>query len=252
MNRMQQLLGYTRRCVDTYQMIQPDDNIAVGVSGGKDSVTLLMVLAALRRFYPNPFRLVAITLDMGFGGMDFAPVEALCRDLDVPFVLEKTDIAPVIFDIRKEKNPCALCAKMRRGALHEAALRSGCRKVALGHHHDDVLETFLLCLFNESRISCFSPVTYLDRRDITLIRPLLYVPEAEIKRFAAEENIPVVHNPCPADGHTQREDMKTLLHTLAQERPGLRERMFRAVEHSAIPGWLGGGSTQKEVVSHEK
>lgn len=252
MNRMQQLLSHTRRCVDTYQMIQPGDKIAVGVSGGKDSLTLLMVLAALRRFYPHPFELVAITLDMGFGGMDFAPVEALCQKLEVPFVLEKTDIAPVIFDIRKEKNPCALCAKMRRGALHETALRHGCRKVALGHHRDDVLETFFLCLFNESRVSCFSPVTYLDRRGITLIRPLLYVSEAEIRRFAEDENVPVVHNPCPADGHTQREDMKTLIHMLAEERPGLKDRIFRAVEHSAIPGWLGATECKKEVVSHEK
>ncbi len=251
MKRLQQLLGYARRCVDTYHMVAPGDRIAVGVSGGKDSLTLLSVLAALRRFYPHPFDLVAITLDMGFGGMDFSPVAALCQSLDVPYVLEKTDIAPVIFDIRKEKNPCALCAKMRRGALHETALRHGCRKVALGHHRDDVLETFLLCLFQESRISCFSPVTYLDRRDITLIRPLLYVPEGEIQRFTREAALPVVQSPCPADGHTKREDMKNLLHTLAQEHPGIKDRMFRAVEHSAIAGWLGSGPIQKEVTTHE-
>ena len=234
---MQEMLSMVRSCIDDYQMIRPGDKIAVGVSGGKDSLTLLRVLAELRRFYPVPFELYAITLSMGYEDMDFAPVAALCQELDVPFVLRETDIKSVIFDIRKEQNPCALCAKMRRGALHDEALKLGCHKVALGHHFDDAVETFLLSLIYEGRISCFQPVTYLDRTDITLIRPLLYVQEKAVRNFAARQKLPVVFNPCPADKHTKREDVKQLLHRLEGEYPALRQHIFGGLQRSPLPGW---------------
>lgn len=234
---MQAMLSTVRSCIDDYQMIRPGDKIAVGVSGGKDSLTLLRVLAELRRFYPQPFQLYAITLSMGYEDMDFSPVAQLCRELDVPFILRETDIKSVIFDIRKEQNPCALCAKMRRGALHEEALKLGCHKVALGHHFDDAVETFLLSLIYEGRLSCFQPVTYLDRTDITLIRPLLYVEESAIRRFAAKEQLPVVFNPCPADKHTKREDVKQLLCRLETTYPALRQHIFGGLRRSPLPGW---------------
>ncbi len=175
------LLSYLRRAVEDYDMIAPGDRIAVGISGGKDSLALLCGLAALRLFYPHPFELVALTVDMGFPGTDYSEVEALCRELDVPYHVKKTEIATIIFDIRKEKNPCSLCAKMRRGVLHSTAKELGCNKVALGHHFDDVVETFMLNLFHEGRIGCFQPVTYLSRADITLIRPLVYMPEKDVR-----------------------------------------------------------------------
>lgn len=218
-------------------MIQPGDRIAVGVSGGKDSLTLLCALAALRRFYPNPFEVEAITLDMGFPGCDFSGIDALCRQLEVPYTVITTDIAPVIFDIRKESNPCSLCAKMRRGALHDGALQKNCKKVALGHHFDDTVETFFLSLFFEGRINCFSPVTYLDRKGITLIRPMLYLKESEIIHLKEKYQLPVVHNPCPADGYTKRQYIKETLRQLEHENPGLRDRLFGAVQRSQLPGW---------------
>ena len=181
---MQKLYSLVRRCIDDFQMISDGESIAVGVSGGKDSLTLLAALAGLRRFYPKQFSLQAVSLDLGYAGADFSPIEAYCRTLDVPFTLVKTDIKTVVFDIRKEDNPCALCANLRRGALHEAALSLGCRKVALGHHCGDALETFLMSLHFEGRLHCFAPVTYLDRRDITLIRPLLYIKESFIRDLA--------------------------------------------------------------------
>lgn len=234
---MQRLLSSVRRAIDEYAMIQEGDRIAVGVSGGKDSLALLTALAGLRRFYPKHFSLYAVTLDMGFEGMDFSPVAALCDHIGVDYHIVKTDIKQIIFDIRKEKNPCSLCAKMRRGALHDAALSIGCSKVALGHHHDDVIETFFLSLIYEGRVSCFSPVTFLDRRGITLIRPLIYTPEAQVRGIATKLALPVVHNPCPADGNTKREEVKQLLSSLSEGDPELKTRLFTAVQNSGIPGW---------------
>lgn len=234
---MQRLLSSVRRAIDEYAMIAESDRIAVGVSGGKDSLALLCALAELRRFYPKPFSLCAITLDMGFEGMDFSPVADLCAHLGVEYQIVQTDIAQIIFDIRREKNPCSLCAKMRRGALHDAALAAGCRKVALGHHHDDVIETFFLSLIYEGRVSCFSPVTFLDRRGITLIRPLIYTPEAQVRGIAKRLDLPVVHNPCPADGNTKREEIKRLLCSLSEGDPELKTRLFTAVQNSGIAGW---------------
>ncbi len=233
---MRKILSYTRRAVDDYNMIEEGDRIAVGVSGGKDSVTLMLAMKNLQRFYPKKFEMVAIALSLGYED-DYEPLKKLCRDNEIELVIEPTEIAKIVFDIRKEPNPCSLCAKMRRGALHEAALAHGCKKVALGHHFDDVIETFFLCLFNEARINCFSPVTFLDRKEIYLIRPFLYMPEKEIKRFVAANEIPVIKNQCPADGATQRQYMKELVRKLSHENPGLKDRVFHAIKTSGIKGW---------------
>ena len=231
------LLSYVRRAVDDYQMIEDGDRICVGISGGKDSLALLAGLANLRYFYPKKFELVALTVDMGFDGVDYAEIEAFCRELDVPYHVKKTEIAQIIFDIRKEKNPCSLCAKMRRGVLHSTAKELGCNKIAFGHHFDDVVETFMLNLFHEGRIGCFQPVTYLSRADITLIRPLLYMPEKDVRYFANHENLPVVKSPCPADGHTEREEMKKLLDSLERQHKGLRHRIFGAIARGEVDGF---------------
>ena len=242
---MQKMLSYVRRAVDHYHMIEEGDRIAVGVSGGKDSLALLAALARLRAFYPKKFEVVAITLEMGYAEMDFSPVGALCDELGVEYIRIPTQIAQIIFDIRKEENPCALCAKMRRGALHEAAKAAGCKKVALGHHFDDVVETYLLSLFYEGRISCFQPVTYLDRTGITLIRPLLYTPEYYVRSFAQRHALPVVHNPCPADGNTKRQYTKELLGQIYRENPGADKRLFRAILDGNLAGW-------PEAVAHPR
>ena len=242
---MQKMLSYVRRAVDHYHMIEENDRIAVGVSGGKDSLTLLVALAELRRFYPKKFEVVAITLEMGYEEMDFSAVAALCETLGVEYIRIPTQIKQIVFDIRKEENPCALCAKLRRGALHEAALQAGCKKVALGHHFDDVVETYMLSLMYEGRISCFKPVTYLDRVGVTLIRPLLYTPEYYIRSFAAHNNLPVVHNPCPADGNTKRQEVKDLLKALEKQNHGLRERIFGAIQRYPLDGWQADTSRYK-------
>ncbi len=236
---MRKLLSYTRRAVDDYNMINEGDRVAVGVSGGKDSIALMLALNGLKRFYPKKFELVAITLSLGFEGADYSPLIKLCEENGIELIIEQTNIAEIVFDIRKEESPCSLCAKMRRGALHDVAIKHGCNKVALGHHNDDVIETFFLCLFQEARISCFAPVTYLDRRNITLIRPFIYVPENEIKHFIKANDIEVIHNPCPADGVTKRQYMKDLIRDLCKENIGLKERIFHAVNTSKIDGWGG-------------
>lgn len=234
---MQKLLSYVRRAADHYHMIEAGDRIAVGVSGGKDSLALLVALAHLRKFYPKPFEVVAITLEMGYEEMDFEPVQRLCDELGVEYIRVPTQIKQIIFDVRKETNPCSLCAKMRRGALHEAALAAGCKKVALGHHYDDVVETYMLSLFYEGRISCFLPVTYLDRKGITLIRPLLYTPEKYVRSIAKRYDLPVVRNPCPADGNTKRQEIKDLLWQLEATNHGLRDRIFGAIQRYPLRGW---------------
>ncbi|MBQ3217083.1 MAG: tRNA 2-thiocytidine biosynthesis protein TtcA [Oscillospiraceae bacterium] len=233
---MQQLMGLVRRCVQDYQMIQPHDKIAVGVSGGKDSLVLLRLLAALRKYYPAPFSLSAITIDMGFG-MDFSPMEDFCRSLDIPYLRVETEISKIIFDYRKEKNPCSMCAKMRRGALNQALLDQGFTKVALGHHYDDAVETFLMSLIYEGRLSCFQPVTYLDRTGVTQIRPLLYLTESMVRRFAQEEKLPIVENRCPADKNTKREETKQLIAQLRQTYPDIKERIFGAMQRLPLPEW---------------
>mgnify|MGYP002511344604 CR=1 FL=1 len=233
---MQKLMGLMRRCVEDYQMIQPGDKITVGVSGGKDSLALLVLLAGLRGYYTNPFTLEAVTIDMGLG-MDFSQVAALCDKLEVPYTQVHTEIGPIIFDYRKEKNPCSMCAKMRRGALNNAILELGCNKVALGHHYDDAVETFIMSLLFEGRISCFQPVTYLDKTGVTQIRPMLYIPEKTLDNFAARMALPVLVNRCPADKHTKREEVKELVFSLSATYPDLKERVFGAMQRFPLPAW---------------
>ena len=245
MEHIKRILSYTRRALDDYKMIEPGDKIAVGVSAGKDSLTLLCAMAELRRFYPVPFELVAITVDMGFsGGMDFAPIQALCDELNVPYHITHTEIAKIIFDVRQEKSPCSLCAKMRRGALHRAAKELSCNVVALGHHFDDAVETFMLNLFFEGRLGCFSPVSYLSRMELRMIRPLVYLPEKDVRYFASKAELPVIKSPCPADGNTQREEMKQLLTRLDREHNGLRYRIFGAMQRGEIDGFKVVGGMQ--------
>ena len=237
MNEMKRLLSFVRRAVDDYEMIEEGDVIAVGVSGGKDSLALLNALAEMRRFYPKKYEIKAITIDMGFAGADFSPIADFCKKLNVDFSIVKTDIAKIIFDVRKEPNPCSLCAKMRRGSLHAEATALGCNKVALGHHFDDVVETFMMNLFFEGRLGCFRPVTYLSNRKITLIRPLIYATESDVKYFTRRRELPVVKSLCPEDHATERENMKNLLAGIEKSNKGLRHRIFKAICKSEIDGF---------------
>lgn len=237
MNEMKRLLSFVRRAVDDYGMIEEGDRIAVGVSGGKDSLALLSALAEMRRFYPKKYEVVAITVDMGFEGMDFSPIEEFCKRKNVEYVIERTQIAKIIFDVRRESNPCSLCAKMRRGSLHAAAVANGCNKVALGHHYDDAVETFMMNLFFEGRLGCFSPVSYLSNRKITLIRPMIYAMEKDVVYFARRQELPVVTSLCPEDHATERENMKNLLSELERGNKGVKHRIFNAMCKGEIDGF---------------
>ena len=230
--KLQQVLSLTRKAIDDYNMIEDGDNIAVGISGGKDSLTLLYALHGLQRFYPKSFTLHAITVDLGFGNLNLDEITKLCADMEVPYHIVKTDIGKIIFEDRKETNPCSLCAKMRKGALNTAIKELGCNKVAYAHHKDDVVETMMLSLIYEGRFHTFSPVTYLDRMELTVIRPLIYMREADVIGFVHKYDVPVVKSPCPADGHTKREYAKTLLQDINRETPGVKERMFTAIQSS--------------------
>jgi len=234
---MQRLVGLVRRCADDYQMLPTGETVAVGVSGGKDSLVLLTLLAALRQYHPSRFRLEAFTVDLGFPEMDFTPVEDYCRSLDVPWHRVETEIAAVVFRHRREKNPCSMCAKMRRAALANAAVAAGIRTVALGHHYDDAVETFLLNLFYEGRIACFEPKTYLDRTGVTQIRPLLYLGEKSVAGLAERLTLPVVKNPCPMDKTSKRQEVKTLVETLSRQYPELKTRIFGAMQRLPLPQW---------------
>ncbi len=238
---MKKVLSYIRRACDDYEMINEGDRIAVGVSAGKDSLTLLCGLAALRRFYPKKFELIAITIDMGFENADFSAISEFCKRINVEYHIVETQISKIIFDVRKEKNPCSLCAKMRRGALHNAAKSFGCNKVALGHHFDDVVDTFMLNLFHEGRIGTFSPVTYLSNTELYLIRPMIYMPEKDVVYFSNKEKLPVVKSPCPADKNTQREVMKNLLAEQEHKNRGVKYRIFGAILRAGIDGYKNTG-----------
>jgi len=233
---MQRLIGLVRRCVDDYHMISPGDRIGVGVSGGKDSLALLYFLSELRKYHSSPFWLEAITIDLGFG-MDFAPIQSLCDSLDVPLTVVQTQIAPIIFEHRQEKNPCSMCAKMRRGALNQTLLDRGLNKLALGHHYDDAVETFMMSLIYEGRISCFQPVTDLDRTGIVQIRPMLYIHEKTIDTFTSRYQLPVIANRCPIDKRTKREEIKKLVYDLSATYPDLKERIFGAMQRFPLPEW---------------
>lgn len=235
--QLQRLLSYTRKAVDEYQMIEEGDHIAVGISGGKDSLTLLYALHGLKRFYPKHFELSAITVDLGYEGFHLSPIQELCKEMNVPYTIVESDIYNILFNIRKESNPCSLCAKMRKGALNEAMKELGCNKVAYAHHKDDIIETMLLSLIFEGRFHSFSPRTYLDRMDLTVIRPLMFVDEMDIIGFQHKYNLPVVTSKCPVDGYTKRQYAKELVRQLNTEHPGAKERMFHAILTGKIPGW---------------
>ena len=220
MNDLNALTGLVRRCVEDYDMIAPGDTVAVGVSGGKDSLVLLMALNELRRYYPKPFALEAITVELGFDGMDFTPVAELCESIGVPYTRLKTDIKEVVFDARKEDNPCSLCAKMRRGA-----------------HFDDAVETFLLSLVYEGRISCFQPVTHMTRTGVDQIRPMLYTGEGRIANLAKALALPIVENPCPEDRGSKRYEIKQFIRTMSQTYPDLRSKVFGAIQRAPLDGW---------------
>ena len=233
---MQKLIGLVRRCVQDYKMIEEGDRIGVGVSGGKDSVALLAFLAELRKYNDKKFDVEAVTIDMGLG-MDYSSIADLCEKLDVTFNLVKTEIGPIIFDHRKEKNPCSMCAKMRRGALNQAILDRGMNKLALGHHYDDAVETFMMSLIYEGRISCFQPVTDLDRTGIIQIRPMLYIHEKSIDSFVKRNDLPIITNRCPVDKYTKREEIKQLVYDLSATYPDLKERIFGAMQRFPLPEW---------------
>ena len=233
---MKEILGCLRRADKEFQMIQTNDRVAVGVSGGKDSLLLLYAMALYRKFCPIPFTLSAVTLTMGLEPFDLTQVRILCETLDVPYIVKETDIGRIIFEERKEKNPCSLCAKMRRGALNELCTEHGFNKIALGHHRDDAIETLLMSLIFEGRIHTFHPVTYLSRIGITQIRPLVYVPEKQIVHMARVLGLPVVPSPCPANGFTKRQEIKDLLTTLSKTYPNLRELMLSALRNEAQYG----------------
>ena len=234
---MQHILGLVRRCVEDYHMIEPGDRIAVGVSGGKDSLLTLVSLARLQKFYPIPFAVEAITMEMGMPGMDFSGVAALCEKLEVPYTRIQVPVYQIIFEERKEKNPCSLCAKLRRGSLNTALTDLGIRKIALGHHYDDAIETLLMNLLFEGRIGCFQPVTYLDRTGITQIRPLLYCREEEIRRVARRLELPVVENPCPANGRSRRQEVKELIAGLEGRYPDIKQKLFGSLQRYPLYGW---------------
>ena len=234
---MQHILGQVRRCVEDYHMIEAGDKVAVGVSGGKDSLLTLTALARLRDFYPISFQLEAITLETGTPGMSFDAVAGLCRELEVPYTRIHVPVYQIVFEERKEKNPCSLCAKLRRGSLNTALTERGIHKIALGHHYDDAIETLLMNLLFEGRIGCFQPVTYLDRTGITQIRPLLYCREDDIRRTVERLRLPVVHNPCPANGSTRRQEVKDLIHQLEGRYPDIKQKLFGSLQRYPLYGW---------------
>ena len=235
--KLQQLMSQTRRAIDDYGMIHTGDKIAIGISGGKDSLTLLYALHGLQRFYPEKFDLEAITVDLGNPDFDLSHIRHLCETMQIPYTVVKTEIAQIVFEERKEKNPCSLCAKMRKGALNDAVKKLGCNKIAYAHHKDDIVETMMMSLIYEGHFYSFPPITHLDRTNLTVIRPLMYVSEADVKGFCRKYQLPVVKSPCPADGYTKRQYVKDLLRKLNLENPGVKERMFSAIIKGNISDW---------------
>lgn len=235
--KLQRLYSYARQAIDKYKMIDDGDKIAVGVSGGKDSLTLLYALKGLQRFYPKKFDIEAITVDLGFDNFDLGAIRQLCMELDIPYTVIPTEIGSIVFEQRHEKHPCALCAKMRKGALNDKALSLGCNKIAYGHHRDDLVETMLMSLIYEGHFYAFPPVTYLERTGLTVIRPLMYISESEIIGFSNKQKLPVAKSPCPANGHTRREYVRNLMHQINRENPGAIDKMFTAVVNGHIVSW---------------
>ena len=234
---MQKILGYMRKAIDNYNMIEDGDKIAVALSGGKDSITMLMGFKNLQRFYPKKFDIIAVTINPGFEGFDVDLLQNLCDSLDVPLIVENGHMQEIVFDIREEKNPCSLCANIRRGMLNSIAIREGCNKIAVGHNEDDVLETFLMNLFYAGSINTFAPISYMDRSKITLIRPLIYAPEKYIRSFVKKNNIKVMPKACPMDGYSKREDMKDFLFKMQKDIPHIRANLYGAIKRSNINGF---------------
>ncbi len=234
---MQRILSYMRKAIDDFNMIEDGDKIAVALSGGKDSLTMLKGLKALARFYPKKFDLIAITIHPGFEGFNIELLKKACAEVEVPLIIEESHIKEIVFDIRNEKNPCSLCANLRRGILNSIAIREGCNKIALGHNEDDVLETFILNLFYTGSISTFAPISYMDRSKMTLIRPLVYAPEKEIRKFIRRNNIEVMPKACPMDGVSKREDIKKMIQNLQLDIPHIRGNLSGAIRRSNIKGW---------------
>ena len=234
---MQKILGYMRKAIDNYNMIQEGDKIAIGLSGGKDSITMLMGFKNLQRFYPKKFDIIAITINPGFEGFNTEILENLCKDLNIPLIIENGNIKEIVFDIRNEKNPCSLCANLRRGMLNSIAQREGCNKIAVGHNEDDVLETFLMNLFYAGTINTFAPISYMDRSKMTLIRPLVYAPEKYIRNFVKRNNIQIMPKSCPMDGISKREDMKELIKKMQIDIPHVRANLYGAIKRGEINGW---------------
>lgn len=235
--KLQKLLSYTRQAVDEYHMIQEGDKIAVGISGGKDSLTLLYALTHLQKFYPHKFSLVAITVDLGYENFDLTGIQALCKELQVEYHIITTKIGAMVTSDTLEGSACSLCARLRKGALNDAAKALGCNKVAYGHHMDDVIETMMLSLIYEGRFCSFWPVTFLDKTELTIIRPMIYVPESEVKGFDRKYALPITKNPCPIDGSTKREYVKSLIRQINLENPGVKKRLFHAIKNGNLEGW---------------
>lgn len=236
---MQKLMSRMRAAMEQYNMIDDGDRIAVGLSGGKDSVALLTALSEMRKFYPKKYSLIAITVDMRFNdkAADYTVLSELCEELSVPYIIKRTSLADVIFKIRKEKNPCSLCAKMRRGILHDTAIENNCNKVALGHHMDDAVETFLMNLFRGGNIDSFCPVTYLSRKNIYAIRPMILASEALVAGAVNKRKLPVIKSQCPMDKTSERQKTKELIYNLNKEYPALREKIIGALQRKGISGW---------------
>ncbi len=234
---LQQVMSHVRRALDDYNMIEEGDRIAVGISGGKDSLTLLYALHGLMRYYPRHFSLYAVTVDLGFDNLDLTRIQELCSELNIPYTIVRTEIGKIVFDERREDNPCSLCAKMRKGALNNTMKELGCNKIAYAHHRDDVIATMFLSMFYEGRFQTIEPVTYLDQTGLTVIRPLLYMKEADVIGFTRKAKLPVVKSPCPANGKTRRRYIEDMMHRLNQENPGIHDRIFTAIKHSKMNGW---------------
>lgn len=234
---MQKILGPMRKAITDFNMIEEGDKIAIGLSGGKDSITLLYAMHRLKQFYPINFEIVAITINPGFDNFNITNLKDICEELNIELIVQNSYIKDIVFDLRNEKSPCSLCANLRRGILNSTAIEHNCNKIALGHHEDDVIETFLLNLFYVGNISTFAPVTYLSRSDIYTIRPMIYVPEKDIKSFAKKSNLPVSKKCCPIDGHTKREYIKNLIYSLSKDIPPLRKSIIGAIRRSNIKGW---------------
>ncbi len=233
------LLSYTRAAIEKYNMIQENDKIAIGVSGGKDSIILLMLMSKLKKFYKFKFKILAVVIDPCFNykNMNTLKIENICHNLGEKYIIKKSNLGQIIFINRKEKNPCSLCAKMRKGILHDIAIKNGCNKIALGHHLDDAVETFFMNLFNGGKIGCFSPVSYLSRKNLYLIRPMIFCKESDIKKILIKNNIHVEKSTCPIDGKTERENIKKFIKNLENKYPDIKNKTLGAIQRANIDNW---------------